>query len=394
MGQVYTSPASAEIKRAILALPLNDLARCGLVALQHLRQRTTGDRLDPVANWIVACACHPSVAVDKVLARDFLRNFESRPQRASHNTKHNTLRQLRDAKTGRRGPFPGLTRALYEACRDRSPASADNVCHILRVFIQLAVDVTEALFLYVGAWRSMEAGTSPLSITRLARIIEDGLFWSFDSMVVANPLILPIPVRRILTHTNHEGNILFLLSQARDLFEGFNPHALHYSMYRWTLEATVHPSTGLLHIVRPLLEKHFELPWLDSTLTRQDVENFRPRDTNHHTVRELQSRIRRATTELSSVVPLKPVGPRNDPLKLSDQVTDAYIEGICTICQTKFEADEECMKLQGCNDVLHLECLDELINQAYPNMSSVLCPNCRAPICKPRDFVADYTEAA
>jgi hypothetical protein len=52
------------------------------------------------------------------------------------------------------------------------------------------------------------------------------------------------------------------------------------------------------------------------------------------------------------------------------------------------------MRLQGCNDVLHLECLNELINQAYPNMSDVLCPNCRAPVCKSRDFMADYTEAA
>jgi hypothetical protein len=332
MGQVYTSPASAEIKRTILALPLNDLARCGLVALQHLNQYTTGERLDPVAKWIVACACQSSVAVDEVLVRVSLRNFESRPQRISQNTKHNTSRQLCVAVTGRRGPFPGPTRALNEACRDRSPANADNICHILLVFIQLTVDVSEALLVYVDAWRSIENGVSPLSITRLVSIIEDGLFWCFAFTVVANLLILPIPVRRILTHINYEGNILFLLSQARDFPEGSNPHALHYSMYRWTLEAAVNPNTGLLHIVRPLLEKHFELPWLDSILTRQDIENFHPQGTNHHTVRELESRIQRATIELSSDVSLRPIGPRNDPLKLSSQVTDAHMEGICTIC--------------------------------------------------------------
>jgi hypothetical protein len=51
------------------------------------------------------------------------------------------------------------------------------------------------------------------------------------------------------------------------------------------------------------------------------------------------------------------------------------------------------MMLQSCTDILRLECLDSLANQAYPKVKDVRCPNCRAPICTAREYVADYAAA-
>jgi hypothetical protein len=110
-------------------------------------------------------------------------------------------------------------------------------------------------------------------------------------------------------------------------------------------------------------------------------------------VRELESLVRQATIRFSSDVPLLAVEPRNDPRAVSDLIDAVPKEQICTICQTEFKAGDECMMLQSCTDILHLECLDSLANQAYPKVKDVRCPNCQAPICTAREYVADYAAA-
>jgi hypothetical protein len=49
-------------------------------------------------------------------------------------------------------------------------------------------------------------------------------------------------------------------------------------------KAALHSNTGLSYMIRPIVEKHSEMPWLDSAFTTKDRGNFRPRDINHYTV--------------------------------------------------------------------------------------------------------------
>jgi hypothetical protein len=118
----------------------------------------------------------PFASINNNLNVVFLRYFPSQRLGVSQFAKHNYSKQLRDAATGHRGPFPGLTRALCVAHGDRSHASAENICHVLRVFVQLAMDVTEAVLIYIDAWTSATDVNSQLSDITLPRILEDGLF--------------------------------------------------------------------------------------------------------------------------------------------------------------------------------------------------------------------------
>jgi hypothetical protein len=110
-------------------------------------------------------------------------------------------------------------------------------------------------------------------------------------------------------------------------------------------------------------------------------------------MRELGSLVRQAAIRFFSDVPLLAVGPRDDPRAVSDLIDAVPKEQICTICQTEFKAGDECMMLWSCTDILQLECLDSLINQAYPKVKDVRCANCRAPICTAHEYVTDYAAA-
>lgn len=47
----------------------------------------------------------------------------------------------------------------------------------------------------------------------------------------------------------------------------------------------------------------------------------------------------------------------------------------------KNEKGEEAMMLDSCKHIFHLECLDQLLNRAYPQTGLVQCPCCRATVC-------------
>jgi hypothetical protein len=270
ISKVSTSPVSGDIKQAILSLPLNDLARKGIVHAQHIRPYPDQEMVLYAATWIVACATHPSAATNNDLSVMFSRLFEPRRPRISQSATNNCEKQVRNAAGGRRGPFPGLTQALCEAYGERSPTSTDNICHILRVFIQMAMDTTETFSICQDVNRSVRNGNS-----RFDRVMfEDALFYSFGFTVVANPTVLPISVRRILAHSNYKGNITFLLCTQMQFPRESIGTTLHYLMYKWIIEAALHPNTGLSHVIHPLIEKHFEMPWLDPNFTSADMEKF------------------------------------------------------------------------------------------------------------------------
>jgi hypothetical protein len=309
IGRVYTKPVSGDIKRAILTLPLDDLARQAIVHAQNIRPYPDGERVLYAATWLIPCAAHPSAATNNGLAVMFSRLFAPNSPKASQSAPNNCEKQLRDAASGRRGPFPGLTQALCETYGDQSPTCTDNICHILRVFVQMAMDTTETFMIYQDVNISARGGNPRFD----GAMFEDALFYSLEFTVVANPTVLPASVRRILAHSNYKGNITFLLYKQKKFPREAVGTTLHFLMYKWIIEAALHPNTGISHVVRPLTEKHFEMPWLDPNFTSEDMEKFRPRGMNYYTVRELESRIRRTTVSFSIDVPLQAIGPHNDP---------------------------------------------------------------------------------
>jgi hypothetical protein len=150
----------------------------------------------------------------------------------------------------------------------------------------MAMDTTETFMIYQDVNRSASDGSPRFG----SAMLEDALFYSFGFTIVANPRVLPASVRRILAHSNYKGNITFLLYKQTKFPREAIGTTLHYLMYKWIIEGALYPSTGISHVIRPLIEKHFEMPWLDPNFTSEDMEKFRPRGMNYYTVRELESR--------------------------------------------------------------------------------------------------------
>jgi hypothetical protein len=247
--KVSTSSVSGDIKQAILTLPLNDLARKCIVHAQHIRPYPDLERVLYAAIWIVACVTHPSAAMNNGLSVMFSRLFEPRRPRVSQSAPNNCEKQVRNANSGHQNPFPGLPQALCEAYGDRSPTSVDNICHMLRVFIQMAMDTTETFRICQDVSRLVRSRNPQFD----RAMFEDALFYSFGFTVVANPTVLPISVGRILAHSNYKGNMPFLLRTQMQLPRESIGTALHYLMYKWIIEAALHPNTDLSHVIRPLI---------------------------------------------------------------------------------------------------------------------------------------------
>ena len=185
-------------------------------------------------------------------------------------------------------------------------------------------------------------------------------------------------------------NILFLLAYVvPNLFrQGARINTLRYVMYQGIIDAALHGKTSVSHVLRSIVQQHFDMPWLHAELSLEHMEAFRPLGLNDHAVRELQSRIRRLSLALSNEVAVEPIGPWNDPRSISEAVGKVPAGQLCTICLMGFDAEDECVKLRASAHHLHLGCLDDLINQAYPKAAFVPCPNRRASLCKTHDFKA------
>jgi hypothetical protein len=104
--------------------------------------------------------------------------------------------------------------------------------------------------------------------------------------------------------------------------------------------------------------------------------------------------MQRATASLSELILVRLTGPLNDPRAISSRVAHISGDHVCTVCQCDLmDDDNERTKLDVCGHVLHLQCLDDLVNQAYLGKASVCCPVCRAGICMTRDYTAVVEES-
>jgi hypothetical protein len=149
MGQVYTSACSAELKRTLLSLPLNDLACAVNTRLDEARRIDPKAGLHAVLDWVVACATHPEVDVNGELASKLKLHFFQKP--ALGLCQNNVQEQLAKRDMARvpgepgHGEFPALTHALRRILQKQPPLrAASKIRDMLRAFVQIAMDATEA----------------------------------------------------------------------------------------------------------------------------------------------------------------------------------------------------------------------------------------------------------
>jgi hypothetical protein len=76
---VYTSACSAEVKRAPLSLPLNDLPYGVRMRLRKARRLDTNGQLRAVLDWIVACATHSAADIDGKVGSVLKLHFRRHP---------------------------------------------------------------------------------------------------------------------------------------------------------------------------------------------------------------------------------------------------------------------------------------------------------------------------
>jgi hypothetical protein len=219
--------------------------------------------------------------------------------------------------------------------------------------------------------------------------MQPGLEWVFYVTMKDPAQSLPLSGRYMLLEQNYKELISFMLRRVESFFVRPPRGTIQYQMYRWVIEAAMDSRTGLESVTRPIIERNFDMPWLSSILMDDDIRRYRPRNMNNLAARELLSRFRRQMPQFTNEVPMKATGPLKDPQHVGAQRNPILAPQLCTICQVYIEVGEEYIKLRICEHLLHLECVDGLINQAYRKVLHVLCPNCRAPICEARDYLAD-----
>jgi hypothetical protein len=184
---------------------------------------------------------------------------------------------------------------------------------------------------------------------------------------------------------------------------GVKKEYLHFVVYTRLLDMVLHKDVSQSFdpngVIKSAVETGFPLYRYNPNRKfqcRAIPRYYRPRDTRDQVTAELEILLRRNyDLELPTEAPLRPIGLRVDPRDLSARVavTAALLRDTCSICQEWATSEKEIVKLKVCEHLVHLECFDELINQAYPGYDAVGCPLCRFRLCAPRDYKAALNEA-
>jgi hypothetical protein len=384
LQNVAAAPMSAHLKKTMTALPVDDFFEVIVGQLQELYSKAmhAGDMsLSVFANiWIVGCATHPDADVDRSLARRIRPRAEEviawTPRRSDY------MQQLEAAATGEQGPFPGLSRAVLYAQICKTPLSPAELYRVVQTFWQLAIHAVD-IWVYCNE-ASQELGADDALVLNTG---EDLMVHHFRN-VVANFFDVPLPVREVLNNTNYLGNIQFLLKHVvpQLLEHGVENEYLHSEMHKFMVEAMLDPITGLVDEFATVVESI--LGGLDFRHEAMPPEWRPPFLNNDDLSKDLHFYVRQAMPEPSEDLAVEATGPRNDPRVVSNPVETVPTGEICTVCQSELDSPTECVRLHTCTHLLHLDCLDRLINQAYTSMWHVACPMCRARICLVRDYRA------
>jgi hypothetical protein len=393
---VYLSAATTELKKQLFSVPLEEFFDASMTHVKHhIRDVVTAEGeyySRPIELWIIKCALHPRADHNGDLAHSLAKYFRHFTGLANDREEESNLsQQLHEFTTGMTGPFAGMTHVLRQAVANT--CDLQFIRELLQQFVQLAMNAVDVWIVSLNAnTRDEEYRTTILCSG------EGVLAWAWCNML-DNPYLpsfpgsVPLPARAALAESNMTGNIQWLM---RGLVRGciaggVTKEHLHFTVYKHLLFAALHPNVGKdvdpTGIIRAAVNT---FPLLRDRPENEVLSYYRPKGTWDQVTEELIASHRRNHDQgLASDVPVEPSGPRIDPRGLSQTVAATPGNENCTICQTDFsDLDEECVKLNACGHLLHLDCLDALINQAYKGADTVKCPSCRANLCESRDYKA------
>jgi hypothetical protein len=108
------------------------------------------------------------------------------------------------------------------------------------------------------------------------------------------------------------------------------------------------------------------------------------------TQNEIGDEWHRSDLQLREDVQLEDVGLPSNVFNEATTLSMPEDEAFCCLCQrdSQGEADAQelhfCARLEKCSYAFHTMCLDDLVNSAPTGQNNVLCPLCKAIICKRR----------
>jgi hypothetical protein len=393
---VYLSAATTELKKQLFGIPLEEFFDASMKHVKHqIRNVVTAEGeyySRPIELWIIKCALHPRADHNGDLAPLLAKYFRHFPGLANDRDQESNLsQQLHELTIGVTGPFAGMTHVLRQAVA--STCDLQFVRELLQQFVQLAMNAVDVWIVSLNANMRDEEYRKTI-LYRGERV----LAWAWCNML-DNPHLLPFPgsvpltARAALAESNLTGNIQWVMrGLVRGCIAAGAPKEhLHFTVYKHLLYAALHTNVGKdvdpTGIIRAAVNT---FPLLRDRQENEVPSYYRPKGTWDQVTEELIASHRRVHDQgLASDVPVEPSGPRIDPRSLSQTVAATSASENCTICQTDFtDLSEKCVKLNACGHLLHLDCLDALINQAYKGADTVKCPSCRANLCASRDYKA------
>jgi hypothetical protein len=206
----------------------------------------------------------------------------------------------------------------------------------------------------------------------------------------------PVHVRRALGEVSITENIQYLLDYfvPRMLIKKIPTENLHETVYRLVLDAALEKIDDLAAHQAGTIRANMSTLHLRDSRNETDSNTAltwtRPSEMEDMVTTELESFILQNFEDSAAAdVPVEPIGPRVDRGRLSEAKSERPVNERCPVCLDSYTmAEKVCVKLQACAHLLHRECLDELVNGAYPGVPEVRCPVCRTSLCAVRDYAA------
>jgi hypothetical protein len=395
--EVYFSTASLELKREMYNLPFDEFYEACRQGLSGVSNGLTCQILDEEdhqlimqrdLNWLIDCAIHPEADIDGTLAPE-LQKYKEMPKVDPVCFGLSLEQQASVWKQDQRNNvFPGMTDLLHDIISADPSVTPKDLAQMIGHYLQLAMDAVDIWsygYNYAAMWdHDMILKEQSMAVLAVACLNRTQDPYSET----------PLPIRKLLIKMDFASNIEFLLILAiPDLMVmGYQLGVLHFMLYT--------------RIIISALQAIDDETFREATFTyhREHWPHMtwywtRPATMPDLVTAELDMRMRPyySDDEMSNV-PVVPRGPRIDGRGLSQAANDIPTEaGDCPICRESLsDGDEpsEIVKLDTCMHLIHLECLDSLLNTVYPGADAVRCPSCRARLCAPRDYEGVLEEEA
>lgn len=393
---VYLSAASTQIKKDLFSIPLNaffdicveELSGKGLLPDIGVQVMTWANcmRID---KWLRQCAWHPDADIDRTLG-PLLRQYEAPSTTDGCICTRMISESDFESQVASIRIFRGLTNAVRNFATPQVSPRPKDVVDAIRQYVQLAMNAVDIWLLHTAT----NAGNQD----RREAILHEGektMLWAWRNMLHDPFSGLTDQVKDILAKSSSVGNIEYLMRHLvkHHALDGVASKHLHFRIYNILVHAAMGEVKWLWsEEVGSAIEAEFDVFENARELINQGssmAENYRPKGTQDQVTAELEARIvRYYHLGPTGDVPVEPIGPRIDPLQFSKKATEAGGDQVCPICQVDFTNAEEFVTLDACKHLLHLDCLDALVNQAYPGSGGVKCPCCRVELCETRDYKA------